>query len=205
MLRASSSPALSNFHIRMNTLSTGGIQVYGTAFPRSQGNIGALVRGLPDSNEIQAQISFADREIQTRKSVRVVSTGNRQSERKNASIFLLSSCSVDSRKNSIKTISMDQLPSDQLPSSEDQLPSSDSEQGRGIIPPNETERLRAVQRCEILDTPADGAFDRITALAARVFQVPTAVVSIVDSDRIWFKSRYGLDLPQVPRDTGSGA
>jgi diguanylate cyclase (GGDEF)-like protein len=83
--------------------------------------------------------------------------------------------------------------------------SSDSEQGRDLLPHNETERLRAVQRCEILDTPPDGAIDRITALAARVFQVPTAVVSIVDSDRIWFKSRYGLDLPQIPRDPGAGA
>jgi len=81
-------------------------------------------------------------------------------------------------------------------------PSSDSKQGCGIIPHNEAERLGAVQRCEILDTPPDGAIDRFTALAARLFQVPTAIVSIVDSDRIWFKSRYGLDLPQVPRDPG---
>lgn len=84
----------------------------------------------------------------------------------------------------------------------DLTPPSDSEQGCLIIPHNEAERLRAVQRCEILDTPPDGAIDRITALAARVFQVPIAIVSIVDSDRIWFKSRYGLDLPQVPRDPG---
>jgi diguanylate cyclase (GGDEF)-like protein len=83
----------------------------------------------------------------------------------------------------------------------DLTPSSDSEQDCGI-PPNETERLRAVQRCEILDTPSDGAIDRITALAAHLFQVPIAVVSIVDSERIWFKSRYGLDLPQIPRDPG---
>ena len=81
-------------------------------------------------------------------------------------------------------------------------PSSNSEQGWGIIPHNEAERLGAVQRCEILDTPPDGAIDRFTALAARLFQVPTATVSIVDSDRIWFKSRCGLDLPQVPRDPG---
>jgi len=82
------------------------------------------------------------------------------------------------------------------------IPSPQIEQGRGINPPNEAERLRAVQRCEILDTPPDGAIDRITALAARVFQVPMAIVSIVDSDRIWFKSRYGLDLRQVPRIPG---
>ena len=83
------------------------------------------------------------------------------------------------------------------------LPASqNSAQGCGIIPDNEIERLGAVQRCEILDSPPDGAIDRITALAARLFQVPTAIVSIVDKDRIWFKSRYGLDAIQVPREPG---
>ena len=83
------------------------------------------------------------------------------------------------------------------------LPASQNNaQGRGIIPDNEIERLGAVQRCEILDTSPDGAIDRITALAARLFQVPTAIVSIVDKDRIWFKSRYGLDAIQVPREPG---
>lgn len=80
--------------------------------------------------------------------------------------------------------------------------SRNSAQGCGIIPDNEIERLCAVQRCEILDSSPDGAIDRITALAARLFQVPTAIVSIVDKDRIWFKSRYGLDAIQVPRESG---
>jgi hypothetical protein len=60
-----------------------------------------------------------------------------------------------------------------------------------LISANERERLDAVRRYEILDTPPDGAFDRITALAARIFDVPISIVSIVDSDRIWFKSRRG--------------
>lgn len=73
----------------------------------------------------------------------------------------------------------------------------------GIVSPNETERLAAVRRYEILDTPADGTFDRITALAADLFDVPIALVTIVDEDRIWFKSRAGLDdLQQVPREPG---
>ena len=72
----------------------------------------------------------------------------------------------------------------------------------GIIPPNEAERLLAVRRYDILDTPPDGAFDRITAIAARLFKVPIAIVSIVDEDRIWFKSHHGLDVKQITRDPG---
>ena len=71
-----------------------------------------------------------------------------------------------------------------------------------LIPADEAERLRAVMRYEILDTPPDGAFDRITALAALLFQVPIAIVSVVDADRIWFKSHHGLDLEEIPRDPG---
>lgn len=66
----------------------------------------------------------------------------------------------------------------------------------------EQERLAALQGYEILDTPPDGAFDRITALAARYFDVPVALVSLVDEDRIWFKSRHGLDAEEIPRSPG---
>lgn len=66
----------------------------------------------------------------------------------------------------------------------------------------EAERLQALKGYEILDTPPDGAFDRITALAARFFQVPIATVSLVDEDRIWFKSRFGLDATEVERAPG---
>lgn len=71
-----------------------------------------------------------------------------------------------------------------------------------LIPTNETERLAAIRRYEILDTPPDGAFDRLTALAARLFSVPIAIVSIVDHDRIWFKSHHGLEAQQIGRDPG---
>lgn len=70
------------------------------------------------------------------------------------------------------------------------------------IQADEAQRLNAVRRYDILDTPPDGAFDRITALAARLFQVPIAIVTIVDSDRIWFKSHYGLEATEVGRDPG---
>lgn len=66
----------------------------------------------------------------------------------------------------------------------------------------EERRLAAVQRYEILDSPPDGAFDRIAKLAARIFQVPIATISIVDEDRIWFKAKHGLDAEQIGRDPG---
>lgn len=52
----------------------------------------------------------------------------------------------------------------------------------------------------ILDTPPEEAFDRITQVAARFFKVPVALVSLVDRNRQWFKSRHGLDVPETPRD-----
>jgi two-component sensor histidine kinase len=71
-----------------------------------------------------------------------------------------------------------------------------------LIPPNEAERLAAVRRYDILDTPPDGAFDRITRVAARLFDVPISIVSIVDEDRIWFKSHHGLQAEEIPRGPG---
>ena len=70
------------------------------------------------------------------------------------------------------------------------------------IPDNEDARLEAIRRYDVLDTPPDGSFDRITALAARFFDVPISIVSIVDHDRIWFKSHHGLDATEIGRDPG---
>jgi len=67
---------------------------------------------------------------------------------------------------------------------------------------SETQRLDAVHRYDILDTPPDRSFDRITAIAARLLSVPIAIISIVDHDRIWFKSHHGLELEQTTRDPG---
>ncbi|MEA5449716.1 GAF domain-containing protein, partial [Leptolyngbya sp. CCNP1308] len=67
---------------------------------------------------------------------------------------------------------------------------------------DDAERLAAVQRYQILDTPPDEALDRITAIAARLFQVPIALVTVVDHDRIWFKSRHGLAIEQIDREPG---
>src|SRR3978361_2031246 len=71
-----------------------------------------------------------------------------------------------------------------------------------IIPNDESERMNAVRRYDVLDTPPDGAFDRVTAIAARIFNVPIAIISIVDHDRIWFKSHHGLPVEQIDRAPG---
>jgi GAF domain-containing protein len=69
-----------------------------------------------------------------------------------------------------------------------------------LLPANEPERLAALHRYHILDTSAETAFDRITALAARLFKVPTVLISLVDESRAWFKSSIGFDASEVPRD-----
>jgi signal transduction protein with GAF and PtsI domain len=62
--------------------------------------------------------------------------------------------------------------------------------------------MQALQRYQILDTPPDGAFDRVTALAAKLLKVPISIASLVDTDRIWFKSHHGLDVQQIDRVPG---
>lgn len=72
-----------------------------------------------------------------------------------------------------------------------------------VPPAEERQRLEALRKYEILDTPPDGTYDAVTALAASVFNVSIALVSIVDEDRIWFKSRFGLDeVSEIPREPG---
>ena len=66
----------------------------------------------------------------------------------------------------------------------------------------EQNRLHSLHKYEILDTPPDGYFDDITLLASQIFQVPIAIISLVDTDRIWFKSAHGVDMQEVPRDAG---
>jgi two-component sensor histidine kinase len=71
-----------------------------------------------------------------------------------------------------------------------------------FIPANEIRRMAAIRRYDILDTPPDGSFDRITALAADLFSVPISIISLVDHDRIWFKSHHGLNVQQIDRAPG---
>lgn len=64
---------------------------------------------------------------------------------------------------------------------------------------NEQERLKALDNYAILDTPPEAAFDRLTRLASRLFNVPIALISLIDRERQWFKACYGLDMRQTDR------
>ena len=66
--------------------------------------------------------------------------------------------------------------------------------------PNEVERLSVLRRYGILDTPPERFFDHVTRLAARLLKAPISLVTLVDQDRLWFKSRHGLEIQQTRRD-----
>ena len=68
------------------------------------------------------------------------------------------------------------------------------------LPENEEQRIHALQELGILDTAPEERFDRCTRIAAALFDVPIALVSLVDTNRQWFKSRYGLDVAETPRE-----
>jgi diguanylate cyclase (GGDEF)-like protein len=68
------------------------------------------------------------------------------------------------------------------------------------IPPDEPARLATLRSLNILDTPVEERFDRLTRMAKRVFDVPIALVTLVDKERQWFKSSIGLDIAETPRD-----
>lgn len=68
------------------------------------------------------------------------------------------------------------------------------------IPPDEEERLAALHALLILDTPPEERFDRIVSFMAAEFDVPIALITLVDRDRVWFKSRFGLSACDAPRD-----
>ena len=69
------------------------------------------------------------------------------------------------------------------------------------LPADEKERLASLRRYSILDTPPEAAFDRITALAARLFEVPAALITLVDEKRQWFKSCQGAYQDHLPAET----
>ena len=68
------------------------------------------------------------------------------------------------------------------------------------IPQDEGVRLKALRSLDVLDTPSEERFDRLTRLAKRMFDVPIALVSLVDENRQWFKSCIGLNVSETPRD-----
>src|SRR5260370_35455930 len=67
------------------------------------------------------------------------------------------------------------------------------------VPANETERLRTLRSYKILDTKPEERFDELTQLAALICDAPISLVSLIDTDRQWFKSRLGLDMQETPR------
>src|SRR5262249_53631559 len=67
------------------------------------------------------------------------------------------------------------------------------------VPRNEVDRLRALRSYKILDTKPEERFDELTQLAALICGVPISLISLVDQDRQWFKSKFGLDMNETPR------
>jgi len=68
------------------------------------------------------------------------------------------------------------------------------------VPLDETARLMSLQSLRLLDTPSEERFDRITRMAQRLFEVQTCLISLVDNDRQWFKSKQGLDACETSRE-----
>ena len=67
------------------------------------------------------------------------------------------------------------------------------------VPQNETDRLRALRSYKILDTKPEERFDELTQLAAIICGVPISLITLIDADRQWFKSKVGLEIEETPR------
>jgi hypothetical protein len=77
-----------------------------------------------------------------------------------------------------------------------------AKEGTYTLPPNEQQRLEKLYSYDVLDSQPEKEFDRITSMAARVFDVPVCIVSLVDAGRNWMKSYHGLaasDASDIPR------
>jgi GAF domain-containing protein len=68
------------------------------------------------------------------------------------------------------------------------------------LPDDEAERLRALHDLEILDTDPDPTFDLLAKTAATIFGTPRAYITFIDESRQWFKSKYGSEASETPRD-----
>src|SRR5688572_16874723 len=68
------------------------------------------------------------------------------------------------------------------------------------VPANEAERVEALKSYEVLDSAPEDAFDGLTRLASYICETPISLISLIDSQRQWFKSKLGLEIPETPRD-----
>lgn len=68
------------------------------------------------------------------------------------------------------------------------------------LPSNEVQRLRTLRLYKVLDTESEKMLDDLTQLAANICETPVALISLVDQDRQWFKSKVGIKTSQTPRD-----
>jgi diguanylate cyclase (GGDEF)-like protein len=67
------------------------------------------------------------------------------------------------------------------------------------LPKNESQRLASLYSYEILDTEPEPEFDALTRVASQTFSMPVALVAMMDSNRLWFKSKLGISVPQLDR------
>src|SRR5579859_5778585 len=70
----------------------------------------------------------------------------------------------------------------------------------GLHPDQEAARLEALRTYDVLDTAPEQAWDDLTKLASRVLGCPISLISLVDGDRLWFKSKVGLTIQETPRE-----
>ena len=71
---------------------------------------------------------------------------------------------------------------------------------KATLLPDEPQRLESLRQYAVLDTPAEAAFDDLTELAAHICEAPIALISLIDENRQWFKSKVGLDASETSRD-----
>ncbi|MEH1884213.1 PAS domain S-box protein [Nostoc sp.] len=74
-----------------------------------------------------------------------------------------------------------------------------------LLPENEGQRLEVLNQYQILDTPPEEIFDELAQLAANLCETPIALISLVDTEREWFKSKIGVTTSEIPRSISFGS
>ena len=70
-----------------------------------------------------------------------------------------------------------------------------------LKPHDEEQRLKLLRQTELLDTPPEAHYDNMTHILAQAFEAPICLVTLVDAERVWFKSKFGMEACEIPRDT----